>query len=76
MALCAKLEDLRIEDGDLLIEMTRVWQPADRNTRFLVLHLIDSAMTELRERYLLSPFDDPIFDEPPNAFLLIRDILS
>ena len=76
LALCAKLEALSLDDGDLLIEMAKVWQYVDHNTRFLVLNLIDSAMVELRERHMWPPIDDPLPDEPDSAFISIRKILS
>ena len=72
--LCLKLDSLHLDDGDLLIEMSNIWVSADRNTRHLVLQLIDSAMVELRQRNFLCPFDDPL--EGDNAFLQIRKILS
>jgi hypothetical protein len=75
-ALCSVLENLTLEDGDMLIEVARGWQGADRKTRELVLHLISIAMMELRCRHDLPPFDDPIFGQDDNAFLIIRKLLT
>jgi hypothetical protein len=74
-AFCIMLTKLRMEDGDKLIELSRVWQSTDKDTRFMVLRLIDSALVELRERHMLSPFDDPL-DDDLNVFLIIRRMLS
>ena len=75
-ALIEFLKQLTLDDGDVLIDMAMIWQGAPRTTRFLVLQLIDEAMINLRERNGLPPFDDPMFDEPDNAFISIRKILS
>ena len=41
------------------------------------MRLVGDAVTALRERHGLDPFDDalPPGDEPPNAFLTIREAL-
>lgn len=75
-ALVAFLKVLTFEDGDKLIEMAMVWQGAPKTTRFLVLQLIDDAMINLRVMNGMAPFDDPLWDEEPNAFLTIRSLLS
>jgi hypothetical protein len=75
-ALIAFLKVLTFDDGEKLIEMAMVWQGAPRTTRFLVLQIIDEAMINLRTMNGLAPFDDPMFDEPPNAFLTIRSLLT
>ena len=51
-------------------------RPATRE--FLVLQVVDNAIAHLRERHDLAPFDDalPYSDEPPNAFLIIRGMLT
>jgi hypothetical protein len=76
MALCAKLEALTFDDSDLLIDLAKVWLPTDRETRAMVISLIYSAVIELRERHGLSPFDDPLWDEPPNTITIIIKLLS
>lgn len=75
-ALVAFLKQLTLSDGERLIEMAMVWQSAPSSTRFLVLQLIDEAMINLRLMNGMPPFDDPLWDEEPNAFLTIRRLLT
>jgi hypothetical protein len=65
-------------DGRDLIELVQSgpWGGADRDTRFLVLVLVDAAIIRLRERAGLVPFDDPLHDEESNPFLTIRKLLQ
>src|SRR5262249_30317336 len=51
------------------------WRTADADMRFLVLTLIDSAIIKLREKHGMPPFDDPLPDQKPNVFLLIKQWL-
>lgn len=75
-ALVAFLKALTLDDGEQLIEMAAIWQGAPSTTRYLVLQMIDEAMINLRERNGLAPFDDPLWDEPDNAFITIRRMLA
>lgn len=82
-ALIGFLKELKLDDGEKLIQMAMVWQSAPRTTRFLVLQLIDEAMVYLRVKNGMSPFDDPLpetmvvaGEETENAFLRIRNLLS
>jgi hypothetical protein len=43
--------------------------------RFEILALVDAAIVRLRERSALTPFDDPLPHEPPNAFQIIKELL-
>jgi hypothetical protein len=52
------------------------WRDADKDTRFLILVLVDAAVIRLRERAGLVPFDDPLHDEESNTFLTIRKLLQ
>lgn len=45
---------------------------ADYETRMNTLSVIHDFIIRFRIRSGLSPFDDPIWDEPPNAYLIIR----
>jgi hypothetical protein len=67
----------QLESAPALIEFVKrgPWRNADDDTRFLVLGLIDIAITEVREKRGLPPFDDALPGEPPNAFVIIRDML-
>src|SRR5262249_14647096 len=75
--LLGALESLTLETADALIQRAHAdgWDAADGDTRFLVLRLIDAAIVRLRERGGLEPFDDPLFDQPPDTFLTLRSLL-
>ncbi len=45
---------------------------ADYETRMNTLSVIHDFIIRFRIRSGLSPFDDPMWDEPPNAYLIIR----
>ena len=68
---------MTMESPNALVEYVRAdsWHSADADTRFLVLHLISAAIVQLRERNGLPPFDDPLFGQPPNVFLILRELL-
>jgi hypothetical protein len=75
--LVAFLDAMTMESANALVECVRAdgWHSADTSTRFLVLHLIGAAIVQLREQSGLPPFDDPLFDQPPNVFLALREML-
>jgi hypothetical protein len=75
--LIAFLDAMTMESANALVEHVRAdgWHSADASTRFLVLHLIGAAIVQLREQSGLPPFDDPLFDQPPNVFLALREML-
>jgi hypothetical protein len=52
------------------------WGSIDYETRLTVLHEVNSAIVRWRERHGLSPLDDPLWDAPPNAFQVIRKIIT
>ena len=76
-ALLGVLESLTLETADALTQRVQAdsWDAADEDTRSLVLHLIGAAIVRLRERGGLEPFDDPLFDQPPDTFLALRSLL-
>lgn len=49
---------------------------ADSNTRFEILDLVSRAITRVRVNAGHTPFDDPMPDEPNNAFLDIKEMLA
>jgi len=51
------------------------WGTVDYFTRLTVLHEINMAITKMRERNGLSPFDDGFPGDRPNVFQTIRTIL-
>jgi len=72
------LQTMSLSDGPRLIEFVRAagWQHVDADTKFEILSLINTAITELRERAGLAPFDDGIPpDEEPTALVIIRELL-
>ena len=54
------------------------WCGVDANTRFVVLHELNFAIANLREREGRPPFDDalPFTDESPTVFEIARTLLS
>ena len=52
------------------------WSVVDADTRAIALFEINNAIVTLRERRGLPPFDDPLPGAPPNAFQVIRKILT
>jgi hypothetical protein len=71
------LQAMSLSDAPRLIEFVRDagWRHADANTKFEILSLVDTAITVLRERAGLAPFDDGIPpDEEPSASTIIREM--
>jgi hypothetical protein len=79
-ALIAFLQGMTLASAGELVEVVRAgpWLTADADTRFEVLALVDTEIVALRERHELVPFDDalPFSDEPPGAFLQLREWLK
>ena len=75
--LISFLDGITLARGAALVSLLEAgsWRHADRDTRFEVLALIDTAVIGLREHHGLPAFDDPVGDRP-NVFLLIREALS
>jgi hypothetical protein len=69
---------MRLQDGAALVSLVEAgpWRHADRDTRFEVLALIDTAIVSLRTRCDLLPFDDALPGDRPNVFPLIREVLA
>ena len=63
------------EDASALLTLVQCgpWTDSDRDVKFLVLGLIDSAIIYMSEKEGLVPFDDPL--DEPNVFLTLRKIL-
>ena len=76
-ALVTFLQGMELTDDTALLERVRAgnWQQADADTRFEILSLINAGIVRARERAGLEPFDDGVFDAPPNAFLVLRETL-
>jgi len=52
------------------------WSAIDYQTRLTVLHELNTAITKWRERQGLDPISDPLPGAPPNAFQVIREIVT
>jgi len=51
------------------------WSAIDYQTRLVVLHEVNSAITKFRESQKLEPIDDPLPGQPDNAFRIIKNLL-
>jgi hypothetical protein len=73
----AFLATMTLADVPALLALVKrgPWRSADADTRFEILSIADTAMVGLRERHELPPFDDPLFDATPSAFLTLREWL-
>jgi len=76
--LIAFVETMTLEDADALIELIEhsPLRHGNREVRSLTLSLISNAIVYLRERSGLEPFDDPLPDEEPTAFFIVREMLN
>ena len=74
--LVAFLQTMTLDDGAQLVELVCAagWGHTDADTKFEILSLINAAITALRERAKLPPFDDPLPDAAPTTFLIIREL--
>jgi hypothetical protein len=72
------LGGLKSDSAPLLLAYVRGvdWSTVDYLTRLTVLHEINSAVTKLRERNGMSPFDDGVPGERENVFRIIRGIVT
>jgi hypothetical protein len=52
------------------------WGSIDYQTRLTVLHEVNEAIIKFRESQKLNPIDDPLPGAPPNAFQIIRGIVT
>jgi hypothetical protein len=75
----ATLKHMTPDSAPALISLMRDfdWSQMSADVRLVVLHEINQAITRLGERAGLAPIDDslPWSDEPPTAFLLIKETL-
>jgi hypothetical protein len=74
--LVAKLKDPHSARELIAFIAAQDWSAVDTNTRFIALHEINQAITKLRERNKLVPFDDGLPGPPVNAFQIIRTIIT
>jgi hypothetical protein len=76
--LMQTLRRLELQSGPELLGFIRAqdWRAIDADTRFILLHEINSAVTKLRERHGRAPFDDPLPGKRENVFRTIRSIVT
>jgi hypothetical protein len=75
--LMAQLEDLRSARALVDFIAAQDWAAVDANTRLIALHEINEAITKARElTNPKEPINDPLPGEPPNAFRMIREIVT
>jgi hypothetical protein len=71
------LRTLELASGPVLLEFikARNWHTVDAHTKLVVLHEINRAITRLRTRNNLEPFNDPLWGERDNVYRVIKAIL-
>jgi len=76
-ALTEFIDHMTLADSAKLLAIVQQgpWRAADEDTRFEILSLVNAAIVRLREQHGLPPLDDPLFDQPPNVFLVLREWL-
>jgi hypothetical protein len=72
------LKSLTLESAPLQLAYVRGidWSAVDYPTRLVILHEVNTAITRMRERNGLYPFDDGVPGERANVFQVIRGILT
>jgi hypothetical protein len=72
------LKELKLESAPLLIAYIQGvdWTAVDYPTRLTALHEVNAAITRLRERNGMSPFDDGAPGNRANVFQTIRSIVT
>jgi hypothetical protein len=68
------LKELSLNSAPLLLAYIRGvdWSTVDADTRFICLHEINVAITRMRERNSMDPFDDPLRGQPESVSRLIK----
>ena len=74
--LMAQLKDLRSARQLIDAIAQEDWSAVDADTRLVILHEINNAITRAREKLGLAPIDDPLLPGKLNAFQIIRSIIS
>jgi hypothetical protein len=71
------LKDLKPSSQPLLFGFVRAvpWADIDDHTRRVILREIGDAIVKLRVKSGLEPFDDPLLDDRPNVFGIVKEIL-
>jgi hypothetical protein len=70
-----------IGDAHLIISLVRAHHGAwlrntSPDTRALALEIVSTRIRQIREGAGLPPFDDPVMDEEPDVYMIVRGILG
>ena len=76
--LAFMLKSLELASAPLLLAYIRGvdWTAIDYATRLTVPHVVNDAITRMRERHGMCPFDDGLPGDRPNVFQLFRGIVT
>jgi hypothetical protein len=76
-SLMVLLKNLNLQSGKELISFIRAqdWHVVDAQTKLVILHTINTAITKLRTGNSMSPFDDGLPGGRSNVFQAIRLIV-
>jgi hypothetical protein len=71
------LKNLDLHSSNALVDFIRAqdWSAIDAQTKLVVLHEINTAITKLSERNGMAPIDDALWGDRATAFQLIRLII-
>jgi hypothetical protein len=60
----------------LTLMRSQSWAGVDATTKFILLHTINDAITDMRATNNMPPIDDALPHERATAFLIIRELLG
>ena len=71
------LRGLTLHDGARLVSFIRArdWNSVDADTRFILLHEINAAITRIRVKAGMTPIDDAIPPARANGFLIVKELM-
>jgi len=71
------IRDMTPASGSALLALMRghVWADVDMKTKLVLLHEINNQISRVREDAGLPSIDDPLPNQPPNAFLTIKQVV-
>jgi hypothetical protein len=72
----AQLKDLKSARELVNAMAAEDWSVVDADTRLIVLHELNVAVCKLREKHNQEPIDDPLPDQPDNAFRIIKNLFN
>src|SRR6516164_10475848 len=72
----AQLKDLKSARELVNAMAAEDWSAVDADTRLVVLHQVNAAITELRLESGADPISDPLPGQPDNAFRIIKSLFN